>query len=65
VRRRVLRAWLTDAGVRGFGDAQLRTVDALVARWRGQGPPSLPGGLEVIRVRGRLIVRRGARGPAG
>ena len=65
VRRRVLRAWLAGAGVRGFGDAQLRTVDALVARWRGQGPPSLPGGLEVIRVRGRLTVRRGARGPAG
>ena len=65
VRRRVLRAWLTDAGVHGFGDAQLRTVDALVACWRGQGPPSLPGGLEVIRVRGRLTVRRGARAPAG
>jgi tRNA(Ile)-lysidine synthase len=65
VRRRVLRAWLAGAGVHGFGDAQLRSVDALVARWRGQGPPSLPGGLEVIRVHGRLIVRRGARGPAG
>ncbi|MDT7741090.1 MAG: tRNA(Ile)-lysidine synthase [Actinomycetota bacterium] len=65
VRRRVLRAWLSGAGVRGFDDAQLRAVDALVARWRGQGPPSLPGGLEVIRVRGRLTVRRGARAPAG
>jgi tRNA(Ile)-lysidine synthase len=65
VRRRVLRAWLAAAGVRGFGDAQLRAVDALVDRWRGQGPPSLPGGLEVIRVRGRLIVRRGDRGSAG
>jgi tRNA(Ile)-lysidine synthase len=65
VRRRVLRSWLAGAGVRGFDDAQLRSVDALVARWRGQGPPSLPGGLEVIRTRGRLAVRRAARGSAG
>jgi tRNA(Ile)-lysidine synthase len=65
VRRRVLRAWLAAAGVRGFDDAQLRGVDALVARWRGQGPPSLPGGLEVIRTRGRLIVRRAPHGPGG
>ncbi|MCD2194023.1 tRNA lysidine(34) synthetase TilS [Actinomycetospora endophytica] len=63
VRRRVLRAWLTAAGARGFGDAQLRGVDALVARWRGQGSPSLPGGLEVTRVRGKLAVRRAPRGP--
>jgi tRNA(Ile)-lysidine synthase len=63
VRRRVLRAWLAAAGVRGYDAAQLRSVDALVARWRGQGPPSLPGGLEVTRVRGRLTVRRAPRGP--
>ncbi|HEY2223397.1 tRNA lysidine(34) synthetase TilS [Actinomycetospora sp.] len=62
VRRRVLRAWLAAAGARGYDDAQLRSVDALVARWRGQGPPSLPGGLEVTRVRGRLTVRRAPRG---
>ncbi len=65
VRRRVLRAWLADAGVRGFDDAQVRAVDGLVARWRGQGPPSLPGGLEVIRVRGRLGVRRVRSGSTG
>jgi tRNA(Ile)-lysidine synthase len=63
VRRRVLRAWLTAAGVRGYDDAHLRSVDALVVRWRGQGPPSLPGGLEVTRVRGRLAVRLPPRGP--
>ncbi|NMO89119.1 tRNA lysidine(34) synthetase TilS [Actinomycetospora sp. TBRC 11914] len=65
VRRRVLRAWLAGCGVHGFDDAQLRAVDALVGRWRGQGPPSLPGGLEVIRVRGRLNVRRAPHGPGG
>ncbi len=57
VRRRVVRAWLVRRGVRESDDAQVRAVDALVARWRGQGPPSLPGGLEVIRTRGRLTVR--------
>ncbi|MEJ2867221.1 tRNA lysidine(34) synthetase TilS [Actinomycetospora sp. OC33-EN08] len=57
VRRRVLRAWLVARGVRGADDAQLRAVDDLVARWHGQGPSSLPGGLEVIRTRGRLSVR--------
>jgi tRNA(Ile)-lysidine synthase len=65
VRRRVLRAWLAGSGVGGFDDAQLRSVDALVARWRGQGPPSLPGGLEVIRLRGRLALRPATRGPVG
>ena len=63
VRRRVLRAWLAAGGVHGYDDAQLRSVDDLVARWRGQGPPSLPGGLEVTRVHGRLAVRRAPRGP--
>jgi tRNA(Ile)-lysidine synthase len=57
VRRRVLRSWLAARGAVGWDEAQLRAVDALVARWRGQGPPSLPGGLEVIRTRGRLTVR--------
>ncbi|MDL5157673.1 tRNA lysidine(34) synthetase TilS [Actinomycetospora termitidis] len=57
VRRRVLRAWLVGRGVRGADDAQLRAVDDLLVRWRGQGPSSLPGGLEVVRARGRLTVR--------
>ena len=56
IRRRVLRAWLADHGA-SFTDPQLRAVDALVAAWRGQGAPALPGGLEVIRVRGRLHLR--------
>lgn len=60
VRRRVLRGWLTDAGVRSLTDAHLRAVDALVGRWRGQGGPALAGGLEVVRRRGRLLVREAA-----
>jgi tRNA(Ile)-lysidine synthase len=56
LRRRVLRRWLLGAGVRELTDAQLRSVDALIGDWRGQGGVWLPGGLEVGRARGRLIV---------
>ena len=61
VRRRVLRSWLLAAGARGLGDRQLRAVDDLVARWRGQGQVAIGGGtpdarLVVRRRRGRLNV---------
>ncbi|HWD07297.1 MAG TPA: tRNA lysidine(34) synthetase TilS [Amycolatopsis sp.] len=56
VRRRVLRRWLLASGVRELTDAHLRSVDALVARWRGQGGVWLPGHLEVRRCRGRLTL---------
>jgi tRNA(Ile)-lysidine synthase len=56
LRRRVLRRWLLAAGVRELTDAHLRAVDALVARWRGQGGVWLPGNLEARRCRGRLCV---------
>ncbi|MEW2507679.1 tRNA lysidine(34) synthetase TilS [Amycolatopsis sp. CA-161197] len=54
LRRRVLRRWLLGSGVRELTDAHLRSVDALVARWRGQGGVWLPGNLEARRCRGRL-----------
>lgn len=54
LRRRVLRRWLLDSGVRELTDAHLRSVDALVSRWRGQGGVWLPGNLEARRSRGRL-----------
>ncbi|MCW2632605.1 MAG: tRNA(Ile)-lysidine synthase [Pseudonocardia sp.] len=57
VRRRVLRSWLADSGVRELSDAQLRAADDLVGRWRGQGGPALPGGLELVREHGRLLLR--------
>jgi len=63
----VLRAWRAGGpagppasqgtGLGPPSDAQLRAVDALVAAWRGQGAPPLPGGLEVVRHRGRLHLR--------
>jgi tRNA(Ile)-lysidine synthase len=54
LRRRVLRRWLLDSGVRELTDAHLRSVDALVVRWRGQGGVWLPGKLEARRGHGRL-----------
>jgi tRNA(Ile)-lysidine synthase len=59
VRRRVLRAWLLAAGVTGLTDGHLRAADALVGAWRGQGGVALPGGLDVVRERGRLLLRPG------
>ncbi|HTK64762.1 MAG TPA: tRNA lysidine(34) synthetase TilS [Pseudonocardia sp.] len=57
VRRRVLRAWLLDAGVRELSDARLRSADDLVGRWHGQGGLALRGGRELARERGRLVLR--------
>lgn len=37
VRRRVIRGWLLAGGATGLTDKQIRGVDALIMRWRGQG----------------------------
>jgi tRNA(Ile)-lysidine synthase len=58
VRRRVLRRWLLDTGVAELTDGHLRSADALIGEWRGQGGVWLPGGLEVSRARGRLSARQ-------
>lgn len=54
LRSRVLRAWLAAHGVPDLTSAHLRAVGALVARWHGQGPVSLPCGWAVDR-RGDLL----------
>lgn len=58
LRRRALRRWLLQAGARDLSDGHLRSVDALVVRWRGQGGVWLPGSLVVDRSHGRLGVKR-------
>jgi tRNA(Ile)-lysidine synthase len=60
VRRRALRAWLTEHGVTGLTDLHLRAADDLVGRWRGQGAVALPQRLELVREHGRLRVRTAA-----
>ncbi|OLT48437.1 tRNA lysidine(34) synthetase TilS [Saccharomonospora sp. CUA-673] len=64
VRRRALRSWLLAAGVRELTDAHLRSVDALVGAWRGQGGVWLPGHFEAGRARGKLRVEPGPSDPA-
>jgi tRNA(Ile)-lysidine synthase len=58
LRRRVLRGWLKAAGVPELTDGHLRSVDALVREWRGQGGVWLPGGFVARRAHGRLSLQR-------
>jgi tRNA(Ile)-lysidine synthase len=57
VRRRVLRSWLTTAGIADLQWVHLRGVDALLTRWHGQGRVDLPGGAGVVRASGRLVLQ--------
>ncbi|WP_072803013.1 tRNA lysidine(34) synthetase TilS [Rhodococcoides yunnanense] len=59
LRRRALRSWLHGVGAKALSDNQLRTMDALVVDWRGQGGVAVGGGapgarLVVERRHGRL-----------
>jgi tRNA(Ile)-lysidine synthase len=56
LRRRVLRGWLLGAAVPDLQAVHLRSVEALVVGWRGQGRVDLPGGVGVVRASGRLVV---------
>jgi tRNA(Ile)-lysidine synthase len=56
LRRRVLRLWLRDHGVPDLQAVHLDAVDALLARWKGQGRVDLPGGAGVVRTSGRLVL---------
>jgi tRNA(Ile)-lysidine synthase len=57
LRRRVLRAWLTAAGVTGLTDTHLRDADVLAARGPDRAGVTVPGGLELFRAHGRLGIR--------
>jgi tRNA(Ile)-lysidine synthase len=57
LRRRVLRAWLADRGVTGLTEKHLRSADVLAAHGPDRGGAALPGGLELVRTRGRLSLR--------
>ncbi|MQA12237.1 MAG: tRNA lysidine(34) synthetase TilS [Pseudonocardiaceae bacterium] len=60
IRRRALRSWLRAAGVNDLTDAQLRSVDALIGDWRGQGGVWLAGHLVAGRSHGTLHVHHEA-----
>jgi tRNA(Ile)-lysidine synthase len=56
VRGRVLHAWARSLGAPGgaLSHRHVAALDALVTRWRGQGPAHLPGGITVARVGAEL-----------
>ncbi|QBJ98737.1 tRNA lysidine(34) synthetase TilS [Rhodococcus sp. ABRD24] len=59
LRRRALRTWLLGQGAKALTDKQLRAVDELIGRWRGQGGVAVGGGRPGVRLvasrrRGRL-----------
>ena len=56
IRSRILRAAIYAAGAPGgsISADHLAAVEALVTSWHGQGEVSLPGGVKVARISGRL-----------
>jgi tRNA(Ile)-lysidine synthase len=56
IRTRVLHAWARSLGASGaaLSHRHVEALDALVVRWRGQGPVHLPGGILVARRDGLL-----------
>jgi tRNA(Ile)-lysidine synthase len=56
IRSRVLRAAIYSAGAPGgsLSADHLSAVESLVTSWHGQGEVSLPGGVKVARISGRL-----------
>jgi tRNA(Ile)-lysidine synthase len=65
LRTRVLRRWAEDGGAGHLTAHHVDALDALVVRWRGQGPVDLPGGVRARRVSARLALDPSAPpGPA-
>jgi tRNA(Ile)-lysidine synthase len=59
IRTRIMRTWLIEGGVPAgrLSAEHIQRIDALVTDWKGQGAVALPGGVEVVRDYGRLILR--------
>ena len=56
VRTRVLRLALFESGVTQLSAEQVGWVEALISNWKGQGEVSLPAGVKVSRISGRLTL---------
>lgn len=56
VRTRVLRLALFESGVTQLSAEQVGRVEALISDWKGQGEVSLPAGVKVSRISGRLTL---------
>lgn len=62
LRTRVMRSMVIAAGCPAddAGVDHIRTIDALITRWHGQGATRLPGAVRVERACGRLCVHGGS-----
>jgi tRNA(Ile)-lysidine synthase len=58
IRTRVLRLALFEKGVMQLTADQIGQVDALISNWKGQGEVSLPLGVKVSRISGRLTLSK-------
>lgn len=58
IRTRVLRLALFEKGVMQLTADQIGQVDALISNWKGQGEVSLPSGVKVSRISGRLTLSK-------
>ena len=56
VRTRVIRLALFESGVSQLSAEQVGQVEALISNWKGQGEVSLPAGVKVSRISGRLTL---------
>ncbi|WP_280366569.1 tRNA lysidine(34) synthetase TilS [Nocardia wallacei] len=61
LRRRAIRSWLLAGGAKALTDKSLRSIDALITDWRGQGGVAVGGGKPGIRLvatreRGKLCL---------
>jgi tRNA(Ile)-lysidine synthase len=65
IRTRALLSWAATLGApaSALSHRHVAALDALVTGWRGQGPVSLPGGIQVVRREGTLIVSAGIGHP--
>jgi tRNA(Ile)-lysidine synthase len=58
IRTRVLRIALFESGVTQLSADQVGQVEALISNWKGQGEVSLPAGVKVSRISGRLTLSK-------
>jgi tRNA(Ile)-lysidine synthase len=58
IRSRVLRLALAEKGALQLSAEQIGQVEALISNWKGQGEVSLPAGVKVSRISGRLTLSK-------
>ena len=63
IRTRILRKaiYLAGAPQGSLSAEHIEPVEALITAWKGQGPVSLPGGVTVARISGRLSLSKSGR----